>query len=412
MLKQKEAVEKLRKSPYFEDQKSNEELKILLAASKEELFSLKESFSFEREKFKGIEKELVSCKDHIKDLEYKNSYAQSQIIEKDRVLSRYLSEMLILKQEVEKLINPSLSNNIKNSINLLYSSEKTIEYLPIEEKTQEIALVEGKSFKFYENEILRLQTQLFETQELYGVTQSQFKELCEKYLKLDSEFFKLKNKLKDSKNEFSQISSQILRNSNDRDFQSKSLIVEIEELRKKREEQDLEIVKIEERYKNSLAEVELDLEKSRNKILEMIEFKTKLENEISGLRSEKKEFLLQIQFKDLKIFDLTNSIQNSAQELTILKNLINSKNSEFSQKNKFNIKLSEVTQENEELKEKIKIYETERLTRTSENKINSKTIVQQLSCIILSRDTNIKEVQRNLSKILIENQDIFSVFFN
>ena len=71
-----------------------------------------------------------------------------------------------------------------------------------------------------------------------------------------------------------------------------------------------------------------------------------------------------------------------------------------------------MTQENEELKEKIKIYETERLTRTSENKINSKTIVQQLSCIILSRDTNIKEVQRNLSKILIENQDIFSVFFN
>lgn len=70
-----------------------------------------------------------------------------------------------------------------------------------------------------------------------------------------------------------------------------------------------------------------------------------------------------------------------------------------------------MTQENEELKEKIKIYETERLARTSENKINSKTIVQQLSCIILSRDTNIKEVQRNLSKLLIENQDIFSVLF-
>ena len=247
----------------------------------------------------------------------------------------------------------------------------------------------------------------------------QLKELIEKNNRNDGEFLIVKSKLRDTRSEFSQISSQIIRNSSDRDFQSKSLIVELEELKKKKDEQDTELAKIEQRYKNSLSELEADLAKSREKTLELIDSKTKLENDIIGIKAEKKELLAQIQFKELKISDLNSNVQNSTHELNMLKNFVKSKSNidsvDIKQKNKYENAIFGLSRENEELKERIEIYESERLKLQSENRNNSKTIVQQLSNIILSRDysgnVESKDLTKNLSRILVENRMIFEVIY-
>ena len=207
------------------DIKSNEELKILLNIAQEENESLKKLINSDREKYRGMEKELEASKNSCKDFDYKNRVAQLQLIEKDRVLSRYLSEMLILKQEVEKLINPSstLCKSITNSLNLLYCVEKKSGCIPIEQKPEESSTPAGRSTKFYESEISRLKKQLFETQDLYKFTSQQLKELIDKNTRQDGEFIKVKNKLQDTRSEFSEVSSQVIRNISDRDFQFKKL---------------------------------------------------------------------------------------------------------------------------------------------------------------------------------------------
>ena len=81
-------------------------------------------------------------------------------------------------------------------------------------------------------------------------------------------------------------------------------------------------------------------------------------------RGEKKEIIGQLQFKDLKISDLTSSLQNSVHELNNLKKFVKSKpNENISDSNyktqvKYENKLEEISQENEELKERIEIYES------------------------------------------------------
>ena len=173
------------------------------------------------------------------------------------------------------------------------------------------------------------------------------------------------------------------------------------------------------RYKNSLSELEADLAKSREKTLELIDSKTKLENDIIGIKAEKKELLAQIQFKELKISDLNSNVQNSTHELNMLKNFVKSKSNidsvDIKQKNKYENAIFGLSRENEELKERIEIYESERLKLQSENRNNSKTIVQQLSNIILSRDysgnVESKDLTKNLSRILVENRMIFEVIY-
>lgn len=417
LFKQKENLEQLKKQKIPLRKISAEELEISLRIAQEDNESLKKIIGHDREKTRGMEKELEACKTACKELDYKNRVAQLQLTEKDRVLSRYLCEMLILKQEVEKIISPSstLSTSITNSLNLLYSVENQKKFISIEEKTEEKSIEIPRSSKFYESEIARLQKQLFETQDLYKLTSQQLKEIIEKNNRQDSEFLKVRGKLQDTRNEFSQISSQVIRNSNDRDFQAKALIVELEELRKKRDQQESEIVKIEQRYKSSLSELELDLEKSRRKILELIEAKTKLESEVGGGKSEKKEIYGQLQFKDLKISELSATLQNTTHELNLLKKIVKAKPNEcmYDSKGKYEGKWMEVAQENEELRERIEIYESERVRQQAELQNTSKTIVKQLSNIILSRDHQgpVEDMTRNLSRILVENRPIFEVLF-
>jgi chromosome segregation ATPase len=422
LLKQKEKLDRLGKNPISIENTSVIEANLISSLSQQEVLTLKQILDSEREKIKGIEKELGICKGHCKDLENKNRYAQSLLTEKDRMLSRYLCEMLILKQEVENLIKPStmLSNNINNSLGVLYTVEKKLEYMPIESKPEEIKIVPLKSAEFYEDEISRLKNQLQETQELYKQTHLHLKNLKEKALAQETEISKLQSKLQETKTEFSMISSQIIRNNIDRDLQSKGLMLEVEGLRKKRADQDQEINKIEQKYKISLEEAQTDLLLSHQKTLEMIEYKTKLENDIIGLKTEKKELASQLNSKDLKISDLNSSLQSTIQELNVLANFINSKNTENSlkikSKEKYEQKISEITKENTILKGKIESYEKEKAKLASENKINSKNIVQQLSNIILSRGSSgymeDKDITRNLSRILIENRSLFDVNFN
>lgn len=416
LLQQKQAVEQLKKKSLFEGENTAEELQINLKIVQEEYASLGKILAGEREKFRGVERELETCKKLNRELEAKNRSAQAQIIEKDRILSRYLCELLILKQEVEKLVNPSseICKNIKNSLSLLYSNEGSKDIQIVEKDKEDWVGTSLKSPVSAEKDLQRLQKQLSETQDLYRITNNQLQSLIEKTARQDKEYMAIKSKLQETRNEFGSISNSVIRNSSEKDFQSKSLLVELEELRKKRDEQEMEITKLEQRYKVSLKDIENDLKNAREKILELIEGKSKIENELLVMKNDKKELLTHIAVKDLKISDLNASISSYSHEVTMLKDFLKSKVGEtsldYKTKQKYEAKISELLNENERLQGKISLYDSERQKILTENRNTSKTIVQQLSNIILSKDhgtLDSKDLTKTLSKILVENRGIF-----
>ncbi|OMJ76450.1 hypothetical protein SteCoe_24194 [Stentor coeruleus] len=414
-LRQKQTAEELKKKNLFEGQNTTEGLQINLKIVQEEYASLDKILSGEREKLRIVEKELETCKKLNRELEAKNRSAQAQIIEKDRILSRYLCELLILKQEVEKIVNPSseICNNIKNSLSLLYSNEGNKDIIA-EKDREDWVLASLKSPVSAEKDLQRLQKQLSETQDLYRMTNNQLQSLIEKTARQDKEYMAIKSKLQGTRNEFGNINNSVIRNNSEKDFQSKSLLVELEELRKKRDEQEMEIMKLEQRYKGTLKDIENDLKYAREKILELIEGKSKIENDLLGLKNEKKELLTHIAVKDLKISDLNASISSYAHEVTMLKDFLKSKVGEssfdYKTKQKYEAKIKDLLNENERLQGKISLYDSERQKILTENRNTSKTIVQQLSNIILSKDhgtLDSKDLTKTLSKILVENRGIF-----
>lgn len=412
---QKAMVDLIR-SPSGVLENSLQDLNLKLKLEQNEKKSIQMTLAAQQEKFREIERELEEYKAHIRDLEAKNRLNQSSLIEKDRMLSRYICEMLILKQEVEKLVNPSstLGKNLQNSLRILYNTDDKPELKKLEVEPNPLPITLGKSQKYYELEIARLQKQLQETQELYKLTNSQLKTLIEKSAKQDTEYMSLKSKLQNTQIDFSTASSALLRNTGEKDFISKNLFVELGELRKKRDEQDLEISRLEKRHKASLNELKEDLAKSREKTLEVIETKTLQDKEISGLKMEKKEIMQDAHFKDLKISDLTAQIASLNQELKLLKNIVKNKTGDSMDgkvRQKYEQRIQELSQKNEILENRTQQLESEKQKNTTLSQTQSKTIVQQLSNIILSRDKqgnfDNKDLTRNLSKLLIENHEVF-----
>lgn len=420
LVSQKAMVNSLR-SPSSTVETSLHDLNLKLKLEQSEKESIQKTLAAQHEKFRNIEKELEKCKGLISELEHKNRHAQNSLIEKDRMLSRYVCEMLILKQEVEKLVNPSssISKNLQNSLRILFNTETKPEHQILEVESDPQPQPLGKSQKYYELEITRLQKQLQETQHLFKLTNSQLKDLLEKSSKQESEYLTLKNKLHSTQLDFSTASSSLLRNAGEKEFLSKNLFVELNELRKKRDEQDLEILRLEKRHKASLEELKGDLARSREKTLEMIEAKTVQEKEISELKTEKKEIVQDSHFKDLKISDLTAQVASLNQELKLLKNIVKNKTGDFMDgkvRQKYEQRIQELVQKNEMLENRSQMVESEKLKKSACTQSQSRSIVQQLSNIILSRDKqgnlDNKDLTRNLSKLLIENHDVFESILN
>jgi DNA repair protein SbcC/Rad50 len=416
LISKKKTVETLKKQPSLDLKKSPEELEVLLRLSQEEHTSLSKTLKFEREKSFGIESDLEDSKLLIKDLESKNRSLQAQLLEKDRTLSRYVCEMLILKQEIEKLVKPSsgICDSIKNSLSLLYKNEPKQEIIPIEPAKNDWISASVRSPRFYENEIARLQKQLSETQNLFKVTNQQLVELSEKNSRQQSEFSKTKTKLQDTKTDFGSTSSQILRSLGEKDLHAKTLMAEIDELRKKKDDLEVEVLKMEKKHQFAIAEVETDLNKSRGKLLELMEEKSKLDVEVHSLRNANKELSCSVQSKDQKIADLNLSYENLSHEHSILKSVVKTKSADNPMDSKarqnYERRISDLQSENIEMTERVKFLENERKTFLVDKASNTKAIVQQLSNIILSRDTqtNISsDLGRQLSKLLVDNYNIF-----
>ena len=415
LIRQKQIVDSLK--PFSDPSTAPAaELKIKLKLEQDQNDLMKKTLSTEREKSRSIEKELDNCKSIIKELEHKNRHAQASLIEKDRVLSRYICEMLILKQEVEKLVNPSspICKNLQKSLKILNLNEPKYELSQLEIQEYQIAGSLGKSQKYYESEIARLQKQLNETQDLYKLTNHQLKDLIEKTAKQDSDYLTLQHRLNAMKLDFSETASAITRTSSEKDFHAKSLIVELDDLRKKRDDQDIEINRLEKRYKASINELKEDLSRSREKILEVIEAKTQQEKENFNIKQENKDLGKDLHFKDLKISDLSAQIASLNQELKILKNAVKSKpvdSMDSKVRQKYEGKIQELNQKNDLLAAKVQQLEQDRQRNSVDSSSASKVIVSQLTNIILSRDklgnTDRHDANRNLCKFLIENHEVF-----
>lgn len=265
----------------------------------------------------------------------------------------------------------------------------------------------------------KLKRLLLETQELYRAGVEQLKEKSDKCDRQEEELTSLRSKLQEVRSDFSSISSQMLRQSSDRDYHSKSIILELDELRSKKEIYETELKKLDAKYKASSEQFEIDLAASRDRFLHLLDEKTKMESEVLEVKIEKREILNQLQLKDHKLNEANTILQSYLHELGIFKKNLNLNEGDMTQiqqltdtisENDHTIKVlkeqlrdfekteSDLRQENDNLKDKVDIYEAERLQKDNET-INQQTL-QQLSYIILSKDKTLS--LDNTSKTLIK----------
>mmetsp|Transcript_3903 Transcript_3903/g.3691 ORF Transcript_3903/g.3691 Transcript_3903/m.3691 type:complete len:387 (+) Transcript_3903:131-1291(+) len=346
LLFRKESVEKMRSKALRITQKdaSIEELRMLLEISHEQSKDYSNALTVERKSKLEMEEYLQTLKNRYDELERLNKSLTTRISNKDKYISYCVSDLYKLKSKIEKIGNSAINTNITMEIEGIIEKLSSDDYLNFEEKKtlKTPAKSAGKSFNFGDTnisnisissntesntklteEISSLRRQLQETQELYHIVSEQLRERNDKGIHYDEEISVLRNKLQEARREYDTLTSQLVKQSTDRDFQHKNLLIEIEELKKKRNEQEIELKKLETNYKTNVSELETSLSTSRERFLQLLEDKSKLESDSLQMRAEKKELINQLQIKEMKINELSASIQGLSQELGLLKKHLN-----------------------------------------------------------------------------------------
>ena len=141
---------------------------------------------------------------------------------------------------------------------------------------------------------------------------------------LNAEISRLRKKLKESREEYSKLSEALLTNETrspvtaagggggsggksggKRDkFEVTMSKMELKESKEKNALYEREIAKIESETQISLEELRFELKRSRERVLELIDDKSRLEKEIFALRSEKKTLRTDLQDRDNRVEDL------------------------------------------------------------------------------------------------------------
>lgn len=252
-------------------------------------------------------------------------------------------------------------------------------------------------------QLKNLKRELQETQELYRMVSDQFKEKNDNGTDFDKEIDLLRRRLQESRQDYDALSSKILKHNSEKDFQQKHLIIENDELKRKRDEQELEIKRLEKNFQTTVAELDSSLNISRDRFLKLLEEKAKLETDFLQSKAEKKELLSQIRMKDIKIIEHVSSREALNKELSIIKKNYNvddhdilklknlNKNiktlEELLDNTKQNLNASKtreeiLKQELESANARIEIYEN----KLNDPTANEQHILNELSNIILSKD--------------------------
>ncbi|CAG9313136.1 unnamed protein product [Blepharisma stoltei] len=432
LLFRKESVEKMRSKALRITQKdaSIEELRMLLEISHEQSKDYSNALTFERKSKQEMEEYLQSVKNRYDELEKFNKSLSTRISNKDKHISYCVSDLYKLKSKIEKIGNSAISTNIQMEIEGIIEKLSTDDYFNFEEKKtlKTPTKSAGKSFNFGDSnisnmsmssntesnaklteEISSLRRQLQETQELYHIVSEQLRERNDKGIRYDEEISVLRNKLQEARREYDTLTSQLVKQSTDRDFQHKNLLIEIEELKKKRNEQEIEVKKLETNYKTNISELETSLSTSRERFLQLLEDKSKLESDSLQMRAEKKELINQLQIKEMKINELSASIQGLSQELGLLKKHLNLDDVDIGQLRNLSQKTQNLEEQLEQAKQALSASKSrEELMMQEIDDLSEKLEIYE-SCPTINSESVLKQLSQQISSIILSKDKAFAI---
>jgi len=179
--------------------------------------------------------------------------------------------------------------------------------------------------------------------------------------KLEEECKRLRQAYHESREEFANISSQILKNTTERDAKSQSYMQENEELKKKLQQALDDLRNKENNFKIEMHKMELELNNAREKIVSLLEQKSAAERELLQLNVEKKDMFNKTNVIDTKIMEITAERDLALSNLEALEKLLQQRSTE----------LEKVTREKTELQSE--------LTALKEKEARLSQEVQELS---------------------------------
>ena len=168
-----------------------EELRLLYELSQEELRELKTSLLLAEKNTSELTRSHQSLQERNLRLDLLNRQLNASLADKDSQIARYLAEMVDLRTKFEDLANKAEIQKFLEafdaSIDSIQLDESAGQWSAVPErtetddKTRRIAELEGELVaRTQDGDVRRLQRQLAETQELYGMACAQLKEKDEK----------------------------------------------------------------------------------------------------------------------------------------------------------------------------------------------------------------------------------------
>lgn len=296
---------------------SIEELKMLLSLSQEEAQDVHRSYIEERRKSRELEKYLNSLLDRLKHLERYNKNLVFVLSEKDKVLSRYICELISIKSTAEQCDSEvpisEIIHQIDTAVERLSIDDDAFykEYLespitssrPYSSNTNLLSSPTETSFQ-EDLDVQRLRNQLTETLELYQTSSDQIQEKNTQINQLEEKLSQMKLKVREAES----ISKSMKSTTSDSEFRIRGINNEVEESRKRNREYESEMNRIDSKHKEKISQLEFKVNSVKGKYRRVHEENAALDEDNLKLRS---------QMKTLREENTNfNAIQERSRELT------------------------------------------------------------------------------------------------
>lgn len=343
----KEAIETVAKDPRRQP-KLSEEMQLVLELSKAELKESQQTLQLERYKAAKLEEQTESWRRRCEQLEKNNRSLIAMLGERDLLVSTLSSEMQSLKNYAERLGADAKLADLIRGIDLVLSKvvikdfdigdegktgppAKTAsrpEPQGVVKQLAELTQQKNRRIKELEDELELRNTEISErrldkhNQQIIEINRKTEDQLAEKTLLIKrqhSELVALRAQVRDLSGDYQDISGKYVKHVTQRQHEQLAEEAEFEDLKMTRDTYEGLLAKVEGRLKANIEELEVDLKASRARVLELIDEKAALDNELFNTRNEKKAQQSQIDAKERKTAELMVSLQDLKQEASLAK---------------------------------------------------------------------------------------------
>lgn len=162
-----------------------------------------------------------------------------------------------------------------------------------------------------------------------GVLMTELRKVISEKEIAEAEAKKFRQAYHESRDEFAALSSQILKTNTERESIHKNFNAENEDLKKKIQSIIEESNAQEDRFRQEISQLEAEVKKSRDKIVQLLEEKSLNEKESFEIKVEKKEYTNKIYLYEGKIDELMKEKENLVQKVNFLEKEVKQKTDEL-----------------------------------------------------------------------------------